>query len=164
MGHGSNRRERIEQFWKSHHKGLEGAWIVGVVAYSGFLTFVVSKTVSKYHVSTRWFGVVALLAAIPDAGGTAKLVSALVDHDMAKARQWGFVAATGYFAPEAFILLTGRHLPIRVYVVLGVWVSIAFALMVLSMRKKIRVAHLHRHSATRSAPVSPAPNDTNGEP
>lgn len=138
--------------------------MIGVICYSGVLTFIVSKTVSQYHVSTRWFGVVALTAAIPDAIGTAKMVSALVDHDYPKARRWGFVAATGYFAPEAFILLTGRHLPLRIYVVLGIWVSIALVLSLGSIRRKLNHARAQRHSATRSAPVSREANATKGAP
>ncbi len=154
MNHGSNRRERIEQFWERNRKRLEGAWIVAVIAYSGFLTFVVSKTVSHYGVSTRWFGVVALIAAIPDAVGTAKMVTAIVERDAGRARLWGMVAATGYFAPEAFILATGRNLPTRVYVVLGIWVAIALAVSLISLRKKVKATRAQRHSATRSAPVS----------
>ena len=164
MDHGSNRRGRFEQFWRAHRKGLEGAWIVGVICYSGVLTFIVSKTVSQYHVSTFWFGVVALIASIPDAVGTAKMVGALVDHDHAKAKRWGFVAATGYFAPEVFVLLTGRNLPTRVYVVVGLWVSIALGLSLSSIRRKIRIARAHRASATRNDPVSSEAKATNGAP
>ncbi len=130
----TNWAETLRYFWLAHRKGLEGIWVVGVIAYSGFLTFVVSKTVSKYGVSTRWFAEVALIAAIPDAVGTAKMVAALAEHRNDAARRWALVAASGYFAPEAFVVATREHLPTRVYVVLALWASLGMIVAIVSLR------------------------------
>ncbi len=125
---------------------LERLWVVGSVAYGGLRIFVADRTVRRYGVNIWVFGVVELTTSWLYGLSTARLVGALIDRHGRLAARWSIVAVATFLAPEAFIVLTGRHMPRVVYLVVAGLVTVLGTLAVASLVRRVRAAR-------RAAPV-----------
>src|SRR4051812_26590015 len=86
---------------------LELSWVVGIVVFTLARFFVARETLEKYGLNIWVFGFIDLITAIPYAIGTARVVGALVDRDLAGASKWAGIAAVSFFAPYAYIVWAG---------------------------------------------------------
>lgn len=119
---------------------LERSWIVVSVAYGGVRIFVADRTVKRYGVNIWAFAFVELSTSWLYGLSTARVVSSYVDRTPRKALRWGAVAAATFLAPEAFIVVTARHVPRIVYVVVVALVTVLGTVAVTSLVRKIRTA------------------------
>jgi hypothetical protein len=132
-------------------KRLELGWVVSIVAFTLARFFVARQTLEQYGLNIWIFGLIDLVTAIPYAIGTARVVGALVDKDLAGASKWAGIAAVSFFAPYGYILWAGSEdnasFPAGVYVVLGVLVVIFGANAVWGIVRKVRTARAAAHAA-----------------
>ncbi len=119
---------------------LERLWVLGSVAYGGLRIFIADRTVKRYGVNIWVFGIVELSTSWLYGLSTARLVGALIDRRGRLAARWGAIATATFLAPEAFILLTGRHMPRIVYVVVAGLVTVLGTLAVVSLVRRVRAA------------------------
>ena len=128
---------------------LELSWVVGIVLFTLARFFVARETLEQYGLNIWVFGVIDLVTAIPYAIGTARVVGAMVDRDLAAAGTWAGIAALSFFAPYGYILWSGKdaEFPTSVYVVLGVLIAIFGANALWSVIRKVRAARTEAHAA-----------------
>lgn len=132
-------------------KRLELGWVVSIVIFTLARFFVARETLEQYGLNIWIFGFIDLITAIPYAVGTARVVGALVDRDLAGASKWAGIAAVSFFAPYGYILWAGSEqgasFPTSVYVVLGVLIVIFGANAVWGIIRKVRTARAAAHAA-----------------
>lgn len=126
---GSDRRER-----------LHFAWFTAVMLYAALRIVLITLFLEKYGVNPWIFGVIEVSSSIPYAIGSARFVTALVDGDNHGARVSAMVGLLGFVAPDAYILLSGTHVPGYVYVVIGTVIVISVFTAFFSIRSKVRSA------------------------
>jgi hypothetical protein len=130
-------------------KRLELSWVVSIVLFTLARFFVARETLEQYGLNIWVFGFIDLITAIPYAVGTARVVGALVDRDLAGASTWAGIAAVSFFAPYGYILWAGQNatFPTTVYVILGVLIAIFGANAVWGIVRKVRAARAAAHPA-----------------
>jgi hypothetical protein len=134
---------------------LERLWVLGSVAYGGLRIFIADHTVRRYGVNIWAFAVVELSTSWFYGLSTARLVGALVDRQGRLAARWSLLAAATFLAPETFILLTGRQMPVVVYVVVAALLSVLGTLAVLSLRRRVRATRVAKEAIARARPFAP---------
>ncbi|MCU1370085.1 MAG: hypothetical protein JWO77_1279 [Ilumatobacteraceae bacterium] len=127
---------------------LELSWVIGIVVFTLVRFFVARETLEKYGLNIWVFGFIDLITAVPYAIGTARVVGALVDRDLAGASKWAGIAAISFFAPYGYILWAGQDatFPTSVYVILGLLVAVFGANAVWGIVRKVRAARADAHA------------------
>jgi hypothetical protein len=116
---------------------LERVWVAATVGYGMARALLVGATLAQYGVNPWGYLVLDLATSIPLGISTARVVCALVDRDMQKARRWAIVAVLTDFAPDIFIVIVGRQMPAIVYVVLAVIAAASVTFGVRSILRKV---------------------------
>ena len=129
---------------------LERIWVVATVGYGMARALLVGATLSQYGVNPWGYLALDLATSVPLGIATARVVCALVDRDLRKARNWGIVAVLTDFAPDVFIVVVGRDMPVIVY---GVLAAVTGASLVLGGRSIARKVACMRRA--RNAPAAP---------
>jgi hypothetical protein len=114
----------------SSRQWLIGLWYALSLAYCATRVYLANRYVRPYGLNIGVFATVEILASIPYAIGTAKLVSALADRRSAAAARWGLLASAGFFAPDLFMLLSTDEAPSWLTSVLLGWLTVAIGLTV----------------------------------
>jgi len=117
---------------------LTRAWVVTVLAWSVFRSFVVAKMLHRYGVSPWSYGVVDLASSWPYAVASAGVVTSLLDRRMASARRHGVVAAAAFLVPDLYLLVAGHGKPKLVYCALGSVCAVFAIAAVVSVVMQVR--------------------------
>jgi hypothetical protein len=123
---------------------LERLWIVGSVAYGGLRVFIADRTVKRYGVNIWAFASVELVTSFIYGLSSARVGGALIDRRADRAVRWGVLTAASFLAPETFILLTGRRMPMVVYIVIGALLATLGTVAAVSLRRKVRAGRRRR--------------------
>ena len=128
---------------------LEISWVIGIVLFTLARFFVARVTPEQHRLNDWVFGFIDLVTAVPYAIGTARVVGAIVDRDLAAAGTWAGIAAASFFAPYGYILWAGQEatFPTSVYVILGVLIAIFGANALWGIYRKVRTARTEAHAA-----------------
>jgi hypothetical protein len=128
---------------------LEISWVISIVLFTLARFFVARETLEQYGLNVWIFGFIDLITAVPYAIGTARVVGAIVDRDLAAAGTWAGIAAVSFFAPYGYILWAGQNatFPTTVYVILGVLIAIFGANALWGVYRKVRAARAEAHAA-----------------
>jgi len=126
---------------------LERLWIVGSVAYGALRIVVADRTVRRYGVNIWAFATIELSTSWLYGLSTARVVGALVDRALRTALRWGVLATATFFAPESFIVLTGRDMPAAVYLVIGGLLATVGTFATVSLVRNVRAGRRARASA-----------------
>jgi hypothetical protein len=126
---------------------LEGIWVALTVGYAIGRAFVVGHVFGKHGVNPWAYGTIDVVTSIPLGIATARAVGAAIDHRWPVFRRWAFVAAAAFIAPDLYIVIMGRHIPIHVYAVLGIYIGLTTTLTLRSGWKRIRAGHHDRGHA-----------------
>jgi nitrate/nitrite transporter NarK len=120
------------------------SWVVGIVVFTLGRLIVAKGTLEEYGLNLWVFAVIDLVTAVPYALGVAKVVTSMIDRNYAGTTTWATVAAASFLAPYAYIAWAGQDasFPPAVYVALGVLIVIFGGNAVLSVRRKVRAAHV----------------------
>ncbi len=116
---------------------LERIWVLATVGYGMARALLVGATLAQYGVNPWGYLALDLATSIPLGISSARVVCALVDRDMRKARNWGIVAVLTDFAPDIFIVVVGRDMPVVVYGVLAVVTGASIVMGVRSIAQKV---------------------------
>jgi hypothetical protein len=129
----------LHNFYTNHRAELGKSWIALNLLYGLLRVVLVKATVAKYGVNTAVFAAIEAVSSLGTGFGTVRLVDALVDRDRTLVRWWGAVVAAGFLAPDLYVLLAGdREMPLKVYVVVGVWIVAAATTSVASVVRRVR--------------------------
>ncbi len=123
---------------------LERVWVAATVGYGMARALLVGATLAQYGVNPWGYLLLDLATSIPLGISTARVVCALVDRDMKKARRWAIIAVVTDFAPDIFIVIVGRHMPPIVYLVLGIVAVVSVTFGVRSILRKVCAARQAR--------------------
>lgn len=128
---------------------LTRIWLAAVVAWSLVRLWIVRRMLGRYGVNAWVYGAVDLALAWPYAMASARLVTSLVDRQIAAARKWAAVTAVTFIVPDVYLVLSGHRKPHVVSLTIVV-VATAMALAsVASMGKEVRSRRIN-------APAVPA--------
>lgn len=130
---------------------FERLWIAATVGYGMARALLVGATLSQYGVNPWGYLAIDLATSVPLGLAAARVIGALVDRDMRAARKWAVIVVLTDFAPDVFIVLAGRDMPMVVYVVLGVIAVASVAFGVKSIMCK--VAEMRRERCARPEAV-----------
>jgi hypothetical protein len=116
---------------------LERIWIAATVGYGLLRACLVAATLSQYGVNPWSYLIIDVATSVPLGLSTARVIGALVDRDLRTARTWAIVAVLTDFAPDIFIVIVGRDMPMVVYVALGVIAVASVGFGVRSILRKV---------------------------
>jgi hypothetical protein len=117
---------------------LERLWIAATVLYGVGKALVVWKALGDKGVNPWVYGVIDVTTSFALGLSTARTVGAAIDRDMTAARAWGALAVVTFFAPDIYIVVSGRNLPGIVYAVLAGIAAVTGTLAVRGARRKYR--------------------------
>jgi hypothetical protein len=126
---------------------LEAVWVALTVGYAIGRAVVVGRVFGKHGVNAWVYGAIDVITSIPLGIATARAVGAAIDHCWIAFRRWTIVAGLAFIAPDVYLLLFARHVPVRVYIVLGVYLAITTAIALNSAWRKIRAGHHNKTDA-----------------
>jgi uncharacterized membrane protein YhaH (DUF805 family) len=116
----------------------ERLWASTIVLYTFGATFVVWKALHKYGVNPYIFFVVDLITSWFYGLASARLVVALLKKRWSETQKWGWLSALNFMLPQVYILISARHVPRDVYIiifsVIGVMIAFAFVGVVSQVR------------------------------
>lgn len=122
---------------------LEAVWVALTVGYAIGRAIVVARIFGKHGVNAWVYGTIDVITSFPLGVATARAVGAAIDHCWTAFRRWTLVAGFAFIAPDLYILGFARHVPIHVYIALGIYLSITTGLALNSGWRKIRAGHRH---------------------
>ena len=128
---GPGKLTKREIFW-------ERLWAGSVVLYSIGATFLVWRTLSKYGVNPILFFVIDVLTSWPYGIATARIVVNVIKREWRAVRKWSWVAGVTFLTPQIYILISARHAPRDVYIIVITVISLLLLFALLSLFLNIR--------------------------
>ena len=99
--------------------------------YTFAATFIVWKALHKYGVNPYLFFIIDLITSWFYGVSSARLVVAIIHKRWNETQKWGWLSAINFMLPQVYILLSARHVPRDVYLVIYgvIGVLVVFALV-----------------------------------
>ncbi len=135
-------------------------WVLVVVAYGALRVLVVTVLLSSYGVRPLVFAAVELSSSVVYGIGSAHVVGALADRRHDTLRRWAPVTVAGFLAPDVYVLVSGRGMPVFGLVAVVGFSTVTATLTVRDVRRRARAAAA---SAAGAAPP-PVPAAVGAEP
>jgi hypothetical protein len=95
----------------------ERLWASSILLYTIVATFVVWRTLSKYGVSPIAFFVIDAITSWTYGISTARLLVTIIRKDWKVSRKWAWASAASFVTPQLYILISARHAPKDVYII-----------------------------------------------
>jgi hypothetical protein len=142
----------VEQARK--RRRIELVWVVLTVLYGVGRAVVVGLTLSRYGVNPWVYGAIDATTSVPLGFGSARATTAAIDRRWRTAREWGFIAAVAFIAPDVSIfVMGGGRLPKIVFLIVVGVVLATGSFAIHEARVKIRDGRRER-LACRAAAVA----------
>lgn len=122
---------RRQIFW-------ERLWAGSVVLYSVGATFVVWRTLAKYGVNPILFFIIDVTTSWPYGIATARIVVNVIKLEWKAVRKWTWVAVITFVTPQVYILVSARHAPRDVYLIVIMVISFLVLFALISVLLHIR--------------------------
>ena len=126
-------RTRRQTFW-------ERLWASTIVLYTFGATFVVWKALHKYGVNPYIFFVVDLITSWFYGLASARLVVALLHKRWSETQKWGWLSALNFMLPQIYILVSARHVPRDVYIIIYSVIGLMVAFAIVGVATQLRAA------------------------
>ena len=126
-------RSKRQTFW-------ERLWASTIVLYTFAATFVVWKALHKYGVNPYIFFVVDLITSWFYGLASARLVVAIIHKRWSETQKWGWLSALNFMLPQLYILVSARHVPHDVYLIIYSVIGVLVAFAIVGIISQIRVA------------------------
>ena len=126
-------RTRRQTFW-------ERLWASTIVLYTFGATFVVWKALHKYGVNHYIFFVVDLITSWFYGLASARLVVALLHKRWSETQKWGWLSALNFMLPQIYILVSARHVPRDVYIIIYSVIGVMVAFAIVGVATQLRAA------------------------
>ena len=127
-------RTKRQTFW-------ERIWTSTILLYTFVATFVVWKALHKYGVNPYIFFVVDLITSWFYGLATARLVVAIIHKRWSQTQKWGWLSAINFVLPQVYILVSARHVPRDVYLIIYGVIGVLMALAIIGIVSQIRATH-----------------------
>lgn len=128
-------------------------WALVAICYGGLRVLVVTLFLARYGVDPVVFACVELSSSIVYGVGSAHVVAALADRAHRALRRWVLVAASGFLAPDVYVVASGGSLPVGALVVVVGVATTTSVLTVRDIRRRAREAASSGSSAAGSIPA-----------
>ncbi len=117
-------RSKRQTFW-------ERIWASTIVLYTFAATFIVWKALHKYGVNPYLFFIFDLITSWFYGVASARLVVAIIQKRWSETQKWGWLSAINFMLPQIYILVSARHVPRDVYLIIYgvIGVLVVFALV-----------------------------------
>ena len=126
-------RTKRQTFW-------ERLWASTIVLYTFGATFVVWKALHKYGVNPYIFFVVDLITSWFYGLASARLVVALLHKRWSETQKWGWLSALNFMLPQIYILVSARHVPRDVYIIIYSVIGLMVAFAIVGVATQLRAA------------------------
>ena len=126
-------RTKRQTFW-------ERLWASTIVLYTFGATFVVWKALHKYGVNPYIFFVVDLITSWFYGLASARLVVALLKKRWSETQKWGWLSALNFMLPQIYILISARHVPRDVYIIIFSVIGVMIAFAIVGVVSQVRAA------------------------
>ena len=130
-------RTKRQTFW-------ERLWASTIVLYTFGATFVVWKALHKYGVNPCLFFVIDLITSWFYGLASARLVVAIIHKRWSETQKWGWLSALNFMLPQIYILVSARHVPRDVYIIIYSVIGVMVAFAVVGIVSQLRVARKER--------------------
>jgi len=130
-------RTKRQTFW-------ERLWASTIVLYTFGATFVVWKALHKYGVNPYLFFVIDLITSWFYGLASARLVVAIIHKRWSETQKWGWLSALNFMLPQIYILVSARHVPRDVYIIIYSVIGVMVAFAVVGIVSQLRVARKER--------------------
>jgi hypothetical protein len=150
-------KERLPVSAATHRKRrrIELVWVVLTVLYGIGRAVVVGLTLSRYGVNPWIYGAIDATTSVPLGFGTARAVTAAIDRHWTSVREWGFLAAVMFIAPDVSIfIMGGGRLPHVVFLIVAGVVLVTSSFAVHEARVKVRDGRRERAACRAAAATS----------
>ena len=118
----------------------ERLWASTIVLYTFGATFVVWKALHKYGVNPYIFFVVDLITSWFYGLASARLVVALLKKRWSETQKWGWLSALNFMLPQIYILISARHVPRDVYIIIFSVIGVMIAFAIVGVVSQVRAA------------------------
>ena len=126
-------RTKRQTFW-------ERIWASTIILYTFVATFVVWKALHKYGVNPYIFFVIDLITSWFYGLASARLVVAIIHKRWSETQKWGWLSALNFMLPQLYILVSARHVPHDVYLIIYSVIGVLVAFAIVGIISQIRVA------------------------
>ena len=126
-------RTKRQTFW-------ERIWASTIILYTFVATFIVWKALHKYGVNPYLFFIIDLITSWFYGLASARLVVAIIKKRWSETQKWGWLAALNFMLPQIYILVSARHVPRDVYLIIYSAISVMIAFAVVGVLSQIRTA------------------------
>ena len=130
-------RTKRQTFW-------ERLWASTIVLYTFGATFVVWKALHKYGVNPYLFFVIDLITSWFYGLASARLVVAIIHKRWSETQKWGWLSALNFMLPQIYILMSARHVPRDVYIIIYSVIGVMVAFAIVGIVSQLRVARKER--------------------
>ena len=130
-------RTKRQTFW-------ERLWASTIVLYTFGATFVVWKALHKYGVNPYLFFVIDLITSWFYGLASARLVVAIIHKRWSETQKWGWLSALNFMLPQIYILVSARHVPRDVYIIIYSVIGVMVAFAIVGIVSQLRVARKER--------------------
>jgi len=130
-------RTKRQTFW-------ERLWASTIVLYTFGATFVVWKALHKYGVNPYLFFVIDLITSWFYGLASARLVVAIIHKRWSETQKWGCLSALNFMLPQIYILMSARHVPRDVYIIIYSVIGVMVAFAIVGIVSQLRVARKER--------------------
>lgn len=126
-----------QRFW-------ERLWASSILIYTVVATLVVWRTLGKYGVNPIVFFIIDAITSWTYGISTARLLITVIKREWRTGRKWAWAAAISFVTPQMYVLISARHAPRDVYLIvisvitiLAIFVSVSFLLQIRKSRKAL---------------------------
>ena len=130
-------RTKRQTFW-------ERIWASTIILYTFVATFIVWKALHKYGVNPYLFFLIDLVTSWFYGLASARLVVAIIHKRWSETQKWGWLATLNFMLPQIYILVSARHVPRDVYLIIYGAISVMIAFAVVGILSQIRKARKDR--------------------
>jgi hypothetical protein len=124
---------------------LEILWVSLTVLYGLGRAVVVGVTLGRYGVNPWIYAAIDAATSVPLGLGTARATTAAIDRRWKAFREWTFLAAVAFIAPDVSIfVMGGGRLPRVVFLIVGAVVLVTASLAIREGRLKVREGRRER--------------------
>jgi hypothetical protein len=125
------KQTRRQIFW-------ERLWASTILIYTVVATLIVWRTLSKYGVSPIIFFVIDGITSWTYGIATARLVVNAIHREWREVRKWTWASAISFVTPQIYVLISARHAPRDVYVIVVAVITFLILFAALSLLLQIR--------------------------
>lgn len=126
-------------------------WIVLVLLWAIGRAVFVKELFGSHGVNGVVYLAVDLISSIPYAIYSARLVMTFINHDFKNIKRNIFATAFFFYIPDLYILIAARRVPVGLYAILFVTISLFSAFAVGTIARDIR----KKRKSAQSSPENP---------